>query len=115
MHMQPTTVQTAIDSNKERQLWNLRFLMHRAQARYRREPYKLTKEEFIQAWHESKQLPGRRTGAYCMTRLDPRGAWQVSNIQIQPRLLHYQQRIDKQKLVRQNRLMHYVRRLWNTK
>ena len=113
--MQPTTVQTAIDSNKERQLWNLRFLRHRCQCWYRNEPHKLTKEEFLQAWHESKQMPGRRSGTYCMTRLNPQRAWEIGNIQIQPRLLHYQERSTKQKLVRQNRLMHYIRRLWNTK
>ena len=115
MHMQPTTVQTIIDSNRERQLWKRKYLVHRGQARYRNEPYRLTEAEFVQAWRDSGQVPGRRTGCYCMTRLDPRAAWQVSNITIQPRLLHYQQRIDKQRLVRQNRLMHYVRRLWNTK
>ena len=113
MNMQQTTVQTAIDSNKERQLWNRRFLRHRCQCWYRNEPHKLTKEEFLQAWHDSKQMPGRRSGTYCMTRLDPRSAWKVSNIIIQPRLLHYQERSTKQKLVRQNRLLHYIRKLWN--
>ena len=115
MHMPQTTVQTAITQKKERQLWKRKYLVHRCQARYRKEPYRLTEAEFIQAWRESKQLPGRGTGAYCMTRLDPRAAWQVSNIQIQPRLLHYQERSTTQKLVRQKRLMHYVRRLWNTR
>jgi len=109
--MQQTTVQTAIDSNKERQLWNLRFLRHRCQCWYRHEPHKLTKAEFLQAWHDSGQVPGRGTNTYCMTRLDPRGAWQVGNIVIQPRLLHFQERSTKQKLVRQNRLMQYIRRL----
>jgi len=113
MNMQPTTVQTAIDSNKERQLWKRKYLVHRCQARYRQEPYSLTEEEFVQAWHDSGQLPGRGKGSYCMTRLDPRSAWKVSNIIVQPRLLHYMERSNKQKLVRQNRLLHYIRKLWN--
>jgi hypothetical protein len=92
-------LQTAITQKKERQLWKRRYLVHRCQARYRREPYKLTEEEFVLAWHEQNAVPGRRKGSYCITRLDPRGAWEVGNIQIQPRLQHYLERSTKQKFL----------------
>tara|TARA_S200002703_G_scaffold22701_1_gene19405 strand:+ start:2113 stop:2493 length:381 start_codon:yes stop_codon:yes gene_type:complete len=62
--------------------WRVKFLRHRCQAKYRDEPYKLTYDDFLTVWYDSKQWQraGLRKNTYQMKRLDAKLPWQKDNV-----------------------------------
>lgn len=59
------------------------YLRHRAQARFRSEPYELTWEQWDRAWTpELWAQRGRSVDSYCIIRINPRLSWNESNIAI---------------------------------
>ncbi len=64
------------------------FLQMRAQANFRGESFRLTFEDFQNLWQEHWHLKGRGSEAYCLTREDPEGAWEMANVNCIPRIEH---------------------------
>ena len=63
------------------------WLLHKAQANYRKEGYALPFEDFERAWNKGGawEHRGRLIDDLCMVRLDPDLPWHKSNISIIPR------------------------------
>jgi hypothetical protein len=57
---------------------------HRAQARFRKEPYELSFEDFITVWGSYTEFKcrGKTPESLCMTRRIDSGAWSVANCEI---------------------------------
>lgn len=64
------------------------FLQMRAQANFRREQFLLSFDDFQQLWRRHWDLKGRSNSSYCLTRNDPGGAWELSNVECIPRVEH---------------------------
>ena len=65
------------------------FLMQKAQAVFRGELWNITFEEWCSFWtKENWDNRGRDSANFCMSRLDAKGAWEVSNVQIITRKQH---------------------------
>jgi len=64
------------------------WLQARAQANYRGEHFLITFEEFQNLWGDLWHRKGRQSNDYCLTRIDPVGAWIVDNVEVMPRLDH---------------------------
>jgi len=64
--------------------WRVKFLRHRCQAKYRKEAYKLSYDDFLTVWYDSGQWQraGLRTNTYQMKRLNPKLPWQTNNVTI---------------------------------
>lgn len=77
----------------------LAFLQMRAQASYRKETFNLTFEDFQLLWKDRWDMKGRGSDNYCLTRQDPEGAWDLSNVHCILRLEH----LRRQKLYKQER------------
>lgn len=58
----------------------------KAQATYRKEPWDLTFEQFQTAWGPLWERRGRRSGDYCMSRIDNEKAWSPHNVKCIPRI-----------------------------
>jgi hypothetical protein len=54
----------------------------RAQARFRKEIWLMSFDEFQRLWLGYWHLRGRGSDSLCMTRVDPEGAWEPSNCEI---------------------------------
>lgn len=62
---------------------------HRAQARYRKEDYNLSWEDFRTLWPNDMFVQrGRRPDDYCMIRLDSSEPWEPGNVEVVTRLYH---------------------------
>lgn len=61
---------------------------HRAQARYRKEDYELTWEDWQTIWANPVDFlnRGRKPEDLTLTRIDDDGCWQLDNVQIMTRL-----------------------------
>ena len=61
---------------------------HRSQARYRKEPYELTFEDWQKFWIKQEDFfaRGRQPEDLCITRKDPDLAWSADNCEIVTRL-----------------------------
>lgn len=77
----------------------LAFLQMRAQANYRKESFELTFEDFQRLWSTHWDQKGRGRDHYCLTREDPKGAWDTSNTVCLLRVEH----LRRQKLYKQDR------------
>lgn len=64
------------------------FLKQRAQARFRREAWNLSFEQFHQIWAQDWHRRGRASSDMCMTRDDYDLPWDLSNVTIVPRHEH---------------------------
>ena len=64
------------------------WLQMKAQAMYRKEIFLLTFEEYQRLWLGYWHKKGRGSNDYCLTREDPEGAWEYSNISCIPRIDH---------------------------
>lgn len=66
------------------QPWGTRYARHKAQAKFRREAYDLTPQEYYDCWMKSGKsfLCGRNKSAYSMRRIDFTMPWIASNIEI---------------------------------
>lgn len=60
----------------------------KAQAHFRGELWMLTFEDFQHLWLGRWEQRGRGNADYCMTREDPEGAWERSNVSVIPRIDH---------------------------
>lgn len=60
----------------------------RAQANFRGEVWLLTFDQYQRAWQGLWDRRGRGRDDFCMTREDPEGAWEPSNISVIPRVEH---------------------------
>lgn len=78
---------------------HLAWLQMRAQANYRKEIFLLTFEDFQMLWAGFWNRKGRGTDDYCLTREDPNGAWERSNVLCMPRVEH----LRRQKLYKQDK------------
>lgn len=77
----------------------LAWLQMKAQANYRKETFKLTFEDFQQLWKDKWDMKGKASDNYCLTRTDPEGAWELSNVQCIIRVEH----LRRQKLYKQEK------------
>lgn len=65
------------------------FLKHRAQAKYRNEPYELTWEQWEAKWSDSDFLNrGRKTTSVCISRINQSEPWSDSNCEVVLRTDH---------------------------
>ena len=69
------------------QAYHLKYMRHKAQAKYRREEYELTLDEYMSIWLESPYLDnhGRTSSAHCMIRINEDLPWRLDNVEIVPR------------------------------
>ena len=65
------------------------WLKHRSQARYRKEDYDITWEQWEQLWSDGDfELRGRGKDDLCLSRKDPNQSWSVDNCQVVTRSSH---------------------------
>lgn len=64
------------------------FLRQRAQARYRREGWDITFDDFVEIWGTDWCHRGRASEDLCMTRRDYDLSWSPHNVDIVPRHEH---------------------------
>lgn len=71
--------------------WNLRYSRMKAQAKYRKQEFALSPEEYMQLWEDSgvKEHCGKEPHQYCMVRLDNLEAWSVKNCIIVSRRMYF--------------------------
>jgi len=75
----------------------LAWMQMKAQALYRKELFLLSFDEFQRLWQGLWDRKGRGADDYCLTREDPDGAWEYSNVNCIPRIEHLRrQRLYKQ-------------------
>jgi len=72
-----------------------RWARHRAQAKFRSEPYDLTCEEYSALWRsvgitDATQKPGRSSESWSMVRIDPHLPWRRDNVQMLTRSQYLQ-------------------------
>ena len=58
---------------------NMSFLRMRAQCKFRKEPFHLTFQDYLEIWGDSWSQRGRTEGSLNMTRKDPMGDWTRDN------------------------------------
>lgn len=80
----PTSLRNGQSPSGLPQPWGTRYARHRAQAKYRGEPYELTAQEYYDVWCQSGVMAhcGRTHGGYSLYRIDIRKPWQVGNITV---------------------------------
>jgi hypothetical protein len=61
----------------------------RSQAKYRRELWSLTWDEFFEIWASLWDLRGSGREQLCLSRIDPAQAWTVDNVEIITREQHW--------------------------
>lgn len=67
------------------------WLRARAQAKFRREAWEITFEDFTEIWRGQWEQRGRRPKDLCMTRIDTTQPWSVANCEIIDRHTHLKQ------------------------
>ena len=70
--------------------WGTRYARHRAQAKYRNEPYELSAQEFYDVWYSSgrHQEIGKTRGRYTLIRVDRSLPWSKGNCSVIQRSEH---------------------------
>lgn len=70
------------------------YLRHKAQAKYRKEDFDLTLDEYIEIWmkDDNHLNKGRSPHNVCLSRKDPDGAWTKDNVEIMSRAEHFRER-----------------------
>lgn len=82
-------VKVLVGDDYDRQAKYYAFLYHRAQAKYRKEPYDLTWEQWDTVWSNDLWIQrGRGADDLCISRTDPNDSWNTDNIRIIPRRVH---------------------------
>lgn len=69
--------------------YRLSYCRMRAQAKYRKDEFTLTWDEFQQLWDGNWHLKGRELGSLCMSRKDWDGVWSADNIELITRKEHF--------------------------
>ena len=59
-----------------------KFGQQKNQAQWRKEPWYLTFDEFVQIWYQRWHLRGRGVNDLCLTRIDYFKPWQLDNVEI---------------------------------
>ena len=77
----------------------LAWLQMRAQANFRQERFLLDFEQYQNLWQGFWHRKGRANTDYCLTRTDPTGAWEITNVVCMPRVEH----LRRQKLYKQEK------------
>ena len=72
------------------------YLQQRAQAQFRNERFELTFDDFQNLWADHWHQRGRHSQDYCLTRIDPEGAWNNDNVHCIPRVEHIRIHIQRQ-------------------
>lgn len=63
------------------------YLKHRAQAKFRKEDYSLTREQWEQLWTvDCWLLRGRGRNDLCLAMLDPSEGWHINNVEVMERM-----------------------------
>ena len=80
-----------------RNTMRVRWLRHRAQAKYRGEPYDFAYEAWLACWQLSgkQDQMGRLSHQYTMVRIDPTKPWSQHNVKIMLRRDHHTRREKK--------------------
>ena len=80
-----------------RNTMRVRWLRHKAQAKYRAEAYNFPYEAWLACWQLSglQDQMGRLGHQYTMVRTDPRQPWHKDNIKIIQRSQHHTRRCRK--------------------
>lgn len=73
------------------------WMQSKAQANFRKEIFLLTFEDFQQLWLGRWDQKGRGRYDFCLTREDPDGAWELSNVECIPRIDHLRRQKSKSK------------------
>jgi hypothetical protein len=79
-----------IGPDEERHRMYQPWLLSRAQANFRGEPFELEFEDYYQLWKNDWDNRGRKPDNMCMTRIDKSGPWAVGNVHVITRLEHLQ-------------------------
>ena len=58
----------------------------KAQAKFRKEPWDLSWEDYNQIWDKKWHLRGTEKGSYVLTKIDQSGVWHKDNVEVIPRL-----------------------------
>ena len=65
------------------------WLKHRSQARYRKEEYHLTWQDWQSLWSDGDFLKrGRTSDSLCISRVSRLEAWQIDNCEVITRIAH---------------------------
>lgn len=64
------------------------WIQHKNQANFRGEEYDLTFEQYQDLWKDKWDMKGRDSDSYCLTRVDPDGAWTLNNVEVIDRIEH---------------------------
>lgn len=71
----------------------------RAQAKYRKERFELSFEEYVFLWQDEWHNRGKQSDQYCMTRIDNTKPWNIENTTIMLRSdqlsIHGKNRLNK--------------------
>jgi len=59
-----------------------KFVQHRNQAKFRKEEYNLTFEEWMHVWGRNIINRGRSKGTMFMTRIDDTDSWNIYNVML---------------------------------
>lgn len=65
--------------NEEKKLVNRWYLLAKAQARFRHEPWQLTFEQYYSFWQGKTHLRGRKEHCMSLTRINDRQPWSKDN------------------------------------
>lgn len=69
------------------------FIKHKAQAKYRREEYSLTIDDWYSLWDLDSWLKrGRNKTSICLAQIDPKGGWHIDNVELISRTEHLKNR-----------------------
>lgn len=76
-----TEIYIGIDKEQRRA-----FAIQQSQAKFRKEEYNLTFEEFALLWNDKWHLRGMNSQSLCLTRVNTSKAWSIDNCMLQDRL-----------------------------
>jgi len=66
------------------------YLKHRAQAKFRKEDYSLTLEQWESLWTDELWLQrGRSAESFCLQQIDGEDGWHFENVEIVTRIEHF--------------------------
>ena len=68
--------------DNEKRIINRWFIMARAQATYRQEPWQLTFEDYYHFWHNNTDKRGKKAGDLTLRRIDNEQPWSKHNCEL---------------------------------
>lgn len=67
----------------------LSYCRMKAQAKFRKEEFTLTWEQYQEIWDGKWHLRGSEKGGLCLTRIDWEGPWSIDNVSLTDRETHW--------------------------